>query len=258
MGTLLRYEFRRILKSRYFYICSAISFVMIFLAALGTKVLQSVAQQVAMEGVDPSSITSSGLIGLKTGMSGGLFTVLGAIIIGMFISEEYSQETIKNVYSKGYSRNVVFFSTYIVSLVAAIVLFLLESLINFGFHTLFFQNVGTPGENYALSMVGLLLIAIAYHAFFFGLSISVRKSGPAIALAIAAPLILAALVALLDTLLFRESSFKLADYWLSGRESAMAVTNVSIEEFGKTIASSLVLTALLLGGSFLINSKRES
>lgn len=255
MKQLFRYEFRRILTSKYLYICLGISLAFIFLGMLATKLA---AQLVVDAGGDASAVVGGGFIGLKTGFESGFFTTFGAIVVAIFISEEYTQETIKNVYSKGYTRTNSYVATYAVSLTATLVLFIVQGLVGMLADAAIYGTMGTAGENYVLSLVGLLLIAIAYHAVFFGISISMRKSGPAVALAIAGPILLTAVVNLVDIFVFKNSQFKLANFWLSGRAGAMEAQDVALDQFGYTVAASLIITAIGLVPSFFVNKKREA
>lgn len=251
MGPLFRYEFRRVLRSRSLYICLAISVALIFLTVLSVNVLNGLLPE-------EQRVLGDALFGIKQAYSGGLFSVLGAVVISLFITEEYGQETIKNVYGKGYGKNAVFFVTYLTSLVAMLVYFAINILVGFVAGLAIFGRMGTSGENYALSILGFFFIVIAYHALFFAISISLRKPAPSIAFSIAGPLVLSAIVLLADTFAFKNTSFKLADVWLSGRSDAMAMTNVALGEFGKTIGTVAVVLASSLIISFFINKKRES
>ena len=251
MAPLFRYEFRRILRSRCPYICIAISAVIVFLALLSVNTLNNLLPE-------DQRVLGDALYGIKQAFGMSLFTVLAAIVVSVFITEEYAQETIKNVYGKGYGKNAVFWVTYLTSLSAVVVFFLFDLLVGFLSGLLFFGRMGTAGENYALSVLGLFLIVLAYHSLFFAISISLRKPAPAIAASIAGPLVLSAIVLLFDSFALKNASFKLADIWLSGRSDAMALTNVPIAEFGKTVGTVAVVVAASLLISYFVNKKRES
>ena len=207
MAKLLRYQFRRLFKNKSLYICTAVSIAIIFLTALATRALTTF-----LEGSGaPAEVNVGGFVSLKSGMSAGMFTFLAAIMVAIFVSEDYTQETIKNIYGKGYSRGQVYLANYIVSLVEVVILFLAECLIGFAAGSALLGGVGSMGENYILSLLGVLLVVIAYHAIFFGVSISIRKSGGAVALSIIVPVIFDALFMLLDNfLLSKVENFKLS------------------------------------------------
>ena len=60
---------------------------------------------------------------LKGAATSSLTTIL-AIFLSIFVTEDYTSDTIKNVYSKGHSRDRVFFAKCISAFAASIIMIL--------------------------------------------------------------------------------------------------------------------------------------
>lgn len=255
MASLFRYNFRRIFISKYVYILFGVGIAFIAISLLTLKlsaqlVPEGSARDAALEGL-------KGLSALKSGANNSMFTILGAILVSIFATEEFTQDTIKNVYGKGFDRKSIFVSYYVVSLIISLSFVIIASLFSFLFAILLQGGMGEAGENYILSLVGLLFVVIAFHAVFFSIAISIRKSGGAVALTIVGPTLVTGLLLLADTLMFKTGDFKLSNFWISNRMSMMEAQNVPMDDIIGTFVSSLVVTAIFLPLGFIINLKRD-
>ena len=265
MNKLLQLEFRRLFRAKSFYICTLISLAMILISAATSKLLYNAItvemDEETMEAFGAAAIqlpTSFSM--MKTVLSSSLTMIL-AIFVAIFVTEEYSGDIVKNVYSKGYSRDVVYFSKYISSLAAALLIFLTSAIFSFASGKIFFGEIGETGENYVASMFAILFIAIAYHAIYFALSNSLRKTGSSIAISIIGPWVISLLLSLLRALIRKanaESTFDPADYWLSNRTTAMEAANVAGKELLISFLVAGVLIAAGIAIGYFVNRKRES
>lgn len=89
MNQLLRFEFRKLLRQKSYYICLGTSFLFLFLNAV-------IAQQFS-SGKGPAITGFDSLQGTIGGLS---FTLLLSISVALFISDDYAGGTIKNVFAK--------------------------------------------------------------------------------------------------------------------------------------------------------------
>ena len=251
MANLFRYQFRRLFKNKSLYISSIITSVIIILYIV---IFRIVAKETEMQ---TDGITS---LFIKQAMGNGMFTILAGIAISIFATEDYNADTIKNIYSKGYSKSNVFVVNYFVSLSSALILLMVEWLITLLFGSIFLSGMGTLGENYILSLLVMVIIAIGYHGMFYGLSMMIRKTAGAVAVAIAFPLVMSGIILALDSLLLAKMStdFKLNDYTLDGVLSALSKPNVSWAVLGRGVGVGIGFTAFFTIIAYLINQRRSS
>ena len=265
MGKLLQLEFRRLFRAKSFYICLAISLVLVLITTGTTKLLLTLASKMVEEdpefGEAQAAITLAGIASptalsmLKQVASSSLTTVL-AVFIPLFVTEDYTSDTIKNIYSKGYSRDEIFCSKFISAFTAGLIMIVANALFSFAMGAAFFGKIGTMGKNYVPSLIALLLLLICHVAISFSISISLRKTGGAIALAIIAPMVIGLLFLLVDAVPAFDK-WDLSQYWLDSRISAMAQDQVA----GKDLLSAFLvggIVFLIAGGvGFFVNRKRE-
>ena len=258
MNNLLKLEFRRLFRAKSFYICLAITFPMIVLAAFTFKFLLLMdvpAEEVeAMKDMLGSEFNSLSV--LKSVISYASLPTILAIFVTIFVTDEYANDIIKNVYSKGYSRERIFFSKYLSSLAATLLFFLADAIAAMIVGKVLFGAFGTMGKNYIPALLASLFLLFAYHSLFFLIGISIRKSGGAIALSIIGPKIITLVLGLIDAIKDSEEN-TFSSYWLEGRLSVLSATDVT----GKDILiafliGGIVIAACIVGGYFL-NKARE-
>ena len=250
MGKLFKLQFRRLFKSKSFYILIAISLIAVLISLAALKAVSS---------MDTGSIkieTTPGFTALKGGFGNGLLSIILAITTAIFISEDFSSETIKNIYAKGYSHKDVFVVDYFTTLIETAIILTCNMLFSFLVGTMMF-GVGNAGENYFFSLIGIFFIAFAYHSIFFAISISLRKPGGSIAFGILGPLVINLIINLVDAILGDKNKFRLSNYWIDGKLSLLTDTNVEIGEIFASIGISLLVMLVCLAISYFVNDKRE-
>ena len=101
MNNLIKFEFRKLFKSKSFYICLLICIGLVLLSGLTTKIMVE-----SREVIDLPSKYSM----LQGAVSFGNITLISAIYTALFVCEDESSNTLKNIYAKGYTRGNVFIS----------------------------------------------------------------------------------------------------------------------------------------------------
>ena len=258
MTNLLRLEFRRLFRAKSFYVCLVISLVMIVISAATTKMILNMAE---------SSADYQGLAGLAAlqtptsfsllkGTATSSLTTILAIFLSIFVTEDYTSDTIKNVYSKGHSRDRVFFAKCISAFAASIIMILVCALFSFALGKIFFGEVGTPGKNYASSLLAELVILLAYVSLFFTIAIAFKKTGTSIAVSIIGPLLVGLLLTLGNTMI-KSDDVNLSDYWLDGRLTILSQSDVPFKEvwIGFVVGAVVLLAAGAIG--FVVNRSSE-
>ena len=104
MKKLISFEIRKLLKSKYFYIITAISVIFILLSGLTNKAISD-ALIANGETVQPYSSYL-----FTKGALGGTYTMFIAIFVALFATEDSASGTLKNIFAKGYTRSQVYFS----------------------------------------------------------------------------------------------------------------------------------------------------
>lgn len=202
MKHLLKSDFYKLGKARYFWICLILNLVLaavtVFLLDFTYKMngdalaaqmeeqqhnMEENGMNISMDGIPVSYdelSASNQLISFFTGNT----TLIIAVLVSLFVGSEFTCGTIKNIASKNYSRNKIYLSKLIVSVVTATGFTLLFALTAaaaasalWGFGDV---SPGFPGET--LASIGLeLLLCSAYVSVFVMFSMLVRQNGGSLA-----------------------------------------------------------------------------
>ena len=250
MKKLISFEFRKLFKSKYFYIITAISILFILLSGLTNKAISD-ALIANGETVQPYSSYL-----FTKGSLGGTYSMFLAIFIALFATEDSTSGTLKNIYAKGYTRNQVYFSKYIVSLVAVMIMSAVTVLFAYSYSYCIWGNNLEIADNILLIIVGQLLGVITYHAIFFAISTIFGKVGSAIALNIIGPMAVSLVLGLGDAFI-RSENIKLTSYWVDSLYSnfTASVSDQNILTTGIILFIAYTGFAICIG--MILNKKKE-
>lgn len=202
MKHLLKSDFYKLRKARYFWVCLVLNLVLaagtVFLLDFTYKMngdtlaaqmeeqqhnMEETGVNISMDGI-PASYeelsASNQLISFFTGNT----TLIIAVLISLFVGSEFNYGTMKNIASKNYSRNKIYLSKLIAGVITAIcftLLFALTATLTaaalWGFGDV---SSGFWGE--AFASIGLeLLLCSAYVSVFVMFSMLVRQNGGSLA-----------------------------------------------------------------------------
>ena len=219
MANLLKFEFRKVFRSKYFYILLGVAFLYTLLNGLTLYfvnwILENLAEE-AGEAIDPGMFDYNSYTFTKAALSTNLFMIVG-IFVAIFTCEDNGHGTSKNIVAKGYNRLEVYFSKYIVSLILvfafAIVALLASAL--FGLIAWGADSFTKTDNNMAPIIIGQILCVIVYHALFFAVAFSVGKSGGAIVINLLVPMGITLLLTI-GTVLINKDDFSFSNYWIDG------------------------------------------
>ena len=240
---LIKFEFRKVFRSKYMYIIYGIGLFITLITLLMTKALNSI-----LEEAGQTPVPYSGYYSGKGALSSS-FSLMSGIFIAIFACEDFAHHTNKNIIAKGYNRLSLFYSKYIVSLILSISYAVILVGLSFGLGYAVYGDGGIViQDNVAVIFLMQLLCVIAYHAFFFAVSYVVNRTGVAIAINIIVPSLLEAIVAIVD-IIINNDNFKISNYVLDG-----IMMNIS----GVNTDTSLLLVSMfmLLGYIALSNVLR--
>lgn len=248
MGNLIKFEFRKLFKSKSFYICLAICIGLVLLGGLTTKVI--------IENVEGEVDLPSKYSMLQSAISSASITLIAGIFTALFVCEDETSGTIKNIYAKGYSRGSVFISKYIASLVAVLIFTFGSMLIAYLFGKLTWPDVTTSINNLFLDIVGQVLLIIAYQSIFFAISSKLGKTGSSIAFNIVGPLLVSMVLTMADAFLKLED-FKLSSYWIDSLLTNLGQTTVTNQNITAAIVMGIIYSIVFVGVGFTLNKKKE-
>lgn len=258
MGNLLRFEFRKLFRSKVFYICIAVSLIMFAISTVTTKVIGELLKEVSEEaGMAAPETTLTGAVLLKGFFSNGNVSLISGIMVVLLVSEDYTNDLTKNIYSKGYTRDELYIAKYIVNLIAVLILLVVGMSIAFLSGTFILDGVGHMGDNYILSIVCVILVAIAYYSLFFGVSILIKKTGGAVAICIIGPVVLSLILTMIDVFINNEK-ISLSKYWLDSIVSTLGNMDVEMKTILSAIIVSISVSAVMIASSFFVNRKRDN
>ncbi len=251
MNNLLKFEFRKLFRQKSFYICTAVMLALSFVGLLLNKIFA--------ENTDFNTAMPTAKSALIFAISSSNFTMICGIFVALFVCADYDQQTIKNIYSRGFSRSSVYFAKYIASVIATVIMLAVTFLFTYVAGAAMFGGMAETAEtgNYVGLISGQILYCIAYSAFAFVLSLVVKKVGISIALAILGPSLIGTVINLADAVLKIEN-FRIGSYWLDGFIGDLTSLSTDTARLTVCIILSLVYTAIFVVAGYLINRRQEN
>ena len=222
MANLLRFEFRKVFRSKYLYILLAVSVLYVLLTG-GTAYLinffVSELSEEAMSELIPNYTSYSFIKGV---FASNFFMIVG-VFVAIFTCEDNGHDVSKNIIAKGYSRTERYFAKYIGSLVMTLGIALVTVLAAALFALLAFgANTFDPnGDNVAVAIIGIICGVVVYHAMLYAVASSIGKTAGAIVFNLLVPSGIALLLTIGDILvenleMFKGTGIIISAYWLDG------------------------------------------
>ena len=246
MKNMIKFEFRKLFRHISFYVLMGVCLLWTVLNGLMLTVAAMLIPEIGV----PSTVYDF----TRSAVSTNSMIFVG-IFLAIFVVEDFANGSIKNVVSKGYNNTTVYFSKYIVSLVAAVMMCLASIISGVLYGLIFFREAGSF-DSVGYVIPGILLSIIVYHAMFFLICISVRKMAPAVVLTIVGPMGLDLVLSLVGIFTQDRFKFNISNYWLSGiltNFGSGADTKIYLVEL---ILLVVYLAAFVVAGYF-INRDRE-
>lgn len=257
MKDLLRLEFRKLRTQKSFYICLAIMLAMILITGITYKVvleyMPETANAMETEGGETLPKTFSGF--LLSFVSAGMFSMLTAIFVSIVVCDDYDNQIVKNIYSRGYSRENCYFAKLVYVLAVTTFMFLCALIFAAAIGGAFFGFNGVSGKMFIL-LGGQYVVCMSGVAFSFAIASAIKKLGATIAANIIIPMIVPLLLALADTVL-KTDGFKIEELWVSSFLTSL--TNIE-EVTGRIVAcvlGAVAYTAAFIAAGYAVNRKTE-
>ena len=253
MKNLIKFEFRKLSKSCTFYICGSLAAFFVTINILSTYILA-----VSIGEMPTGSICLSFI---QTAINNSNFTLLSAIFVSIFVCADQAGKTIKTIYAKGYSRTEVYFSKYIVSLIATIIYVLVAYIFSalFSFSLFGVEDITLPSDTFGLSFVAQLIMIITYHALYFFVSNSLGNTGGSIAICILGPAFVNIILSIFDLAIDSSKvSFLFSSYWLTSLLNVSQNSFMTFRRGIEVIIAGIIYSTLFIGGGYLINKTKEA
>lgn len=244
MKTLLKFELRRLIRKKSFYVCMGI---MVGLVALSTLVINLL----VMPEFYPDLSTSllNGLANSSFGLVAGIFAVL-------FVSEDFAEQTVRSVYAKGYTREKVYFAKLITTLIATTIAFFVVEISAVLCGALLLSSEGVM-EARLFGVIGVqYVVTLAEVTLAFMASIVLKKNSNAIVAIIAAPVLMSLALEIID-LVAMIKEFTLASLWLSNFGTALVTLEVEQSRLITCLVGSLIYIVIFGAIGLLFNKRRE-
>ncbi|MGM9970211.1 MAG: ABC transporter permease [Anaeroplasma sp.] len=248
MKELINFEFRKLFKSKSFFICLAVCLGLVLLGGLTTKVL--------LENSNGEIATPNALSMLKGVIGSANVVLISGIFTALFVCEDDTSGTIKNIYSRGYSRRDVFLSKYIVSLVSILIFTLSSMILSFLFGSVTWPSELGIQNTYVITIIAQIVMVIAYHAVFFAISSKIGKIGSSIAFNIVGPMFVSMVLGMVDAFLKLEEN-KISGYWIDSLLSSLQQTSVTNSVITSAIILGIVYSVIFIVIGIRINKKKE-
>ncbi len=252
MGKMLAFEFRKLFRSKAFYIIALLVIGMIVASNFAQEKLLSALAKEGMGTGEIGSISFESL--MMTASSAGMFTTLIAIFTAIFVTEDFALGTIKNIYGRGYGRDLTYYAKYIVCSAATLILLV------FAYATAFVYGVVKCTDltisDKAVKLILLqILYTLIYNTLFFFFSIAIGKTGGTIAVNIVVPTMILSGLSVADYLL--KLDIKLYDYWIGNVVDVVRDIGSTTKAVNKSILIMLCYEAALLAFGWYINRKKQ-
>lgn len=187
MKRLLLFELRKLFKNKSFYIWTfaSVALSLIYLlCSFGMFSLQS--SQNMQWIVSPESGIISAIGFFKTSP----VTVFILMFICSFICNDFDNGILKNIISRGYSRQSIFTAKFMAVIVSTLFMVILNLVAVFAVSSALYHNIGSIYALFIPQLIILVFGLISFAGIFFMLCSIFKKSAPAIVVSLLALLAL--------------------------------------------------------------------
>ena len=240
MKKLLQFELRRLLRFKAAIVCLIINFVYVLINAY----LSNLDLFNLEDGVGTPALPL-----MLDGMD--MIPMLVSIFAALYACNDYSNNTLKNIYSKGFERRDVYLSKMI-CLVAYCVAICLVGWIGSFLGGVIFCGVGSANGNFFLAILASLLAVIAYASICFMFATFFKKTGTGVAMSILGPMLIAIVLGLIDVIFIRNNiDFLLTEYWIPGYYERLTFYFPAFHS-AKILTIAFIMSVVYAAGSTLL------
>lgn len=163
------------------------------------------------------------------------------MFICSFICNGFDNGILKNIISRGYSRQSIFTAKFMAVIVSTLFMVILNLVAVFAVSSALYHNIGSI---YALFIPQLIILVFGLISFA-GIFFMLKKSAPAIVVSLLALLALPTGISIISSYLH----INLSCLWLGNAVSTLAVNNISVQ----TLLASGVCIIVYLVVSYIVS-----
>ncbi len=246
MIKLLKFEWRKLLRQKSLYICFGIGLLVTVLFISLGKIL---AERIGFE-LNGSAVESMLIVISESG-----FVSLLGIYLAIFACHDFANQTIKNIYARGYSRTMVYFTKYLVSLGVTLAMALLYMVFSFLYCLVLALPVGTLTAAVFGTLALQLWVLVGMHGLFFGIGMMLGKTGGSVALNLFGISFGFSILELVFQIF--DIKFSILDYNLEVVLSNLITTEFSQGVLLRSLLLPLVYGVVFVGLGYWLNRRRD-
>lgn len=180
--------------------------------------------------------------------------ILG-IFTALYVCDDYTNDTLKNIYAKGYSRQNVYLSKYIMSILVAIVMSLITIAVTLILCSI---NGAIIDLDFSImkSIFPQIILVVAYQSIYFGVAMIFGHVGGSIAFNLIGPSLVITTLTLITSILKIES-FNISSFWLESSFNSLTVYNPANDIVTKGIIMGIVYAAIFCVSGLFLTKKKE-
>lgn len=250
MKNLLKLEFRKLRKQKSFYICMVVMIGLLLLSVLTVNALSE--DDLEISGQFGSSVIDV----MVNAVNNSSFILIAGIFVVLLVCDDYEQQTIKNIYAKGYSRKQVYLSKLISVYIAATIMFIMVMISAFALGSYYFGIGAIDVFKFICVIAVQYLVCMANVGLSFLLSSLLRKNGSSIAATIIVPMIVNMLLGVLDSFIKLEK-FSTSSLWISSFTGDLSTLTVGRERLEVCFAASLIYILIFAASGIYFHKKLE-
>ncbi len=245
MNKLIKLEIRKISKQKSFYVCFGIALAILILGAIIAKNLAAESNQII-----------SGVNSAKSALQSSSFVMILGIFVALYVCDDYSNNTLKNIYSKGYSRRQVFLSKYITSAIIVEIIAIAYMIIAFMMGETFGNATSIINGEFITTLLAQLAIILAYHTLYFSVAMIIGKVGGSVSFNLVGPMLIITILGLVTSLLNLDS-VNISSYWLDSTFSSLGAETIKNSVITDALIKSILFTGIFGTAGFILNDKKE-
>lgn len=262
MSNIVKFELRKLFRSPVLWFCVLALIMGNLMNVVVYKMLEIM--PIDMTVTDDMGLGLESILTLKTNgtnmlmnsiMNSSLISVL-SIFSALFICEDFSNNTAKNILARGYTRKEMVWSKLVSTTIASISFILFSLITGFFFGWLIGGSIGEWSNSLLLYMVGQIVAVIAFNAIYMSVSLMLRKAAPTIAITLLSssfiPLILKGLSSV-----FEIKGFDLEMASLSNAVMATMSTTYNGDTLQTVLICSAVYLLIGVASCFFVFRKKD-
>lgn len=248
MKKLLQFELRKLFKMKSLYIC--------LLICIGSLVLTISTTKLIYDSFLDNFLPPNSFEMVRSSISSSNLIIISCIFTTLYVCDDFSNGTIKNICSKGYTRTNIYLSKYIISTLIIIIFSIVSMIFTYIFGLILWNNHVNVSSLELISILVQILIMIAYNTFFFTISYKFEKTGTGIALNLVGPIVITLMTILIDELL-KIDNFSINSYWIESLFLPLQQGEIKLDKIITPIITSIIYILGLGFINYQISKKKQ-